>query len=49
MNNEAYYKFNHVNVEMILIISCNCLGYGASAGGYPNGGGAKANKGKEFA
>lgn len=49
MNIEAYYKFNdHVNAEIIIIIYCNCLGCSTGAGGYPNEGGAKANKpGKE--
>ena len=32
------------------MILCHCLGYGASAGGYSNGGGAKTSKpGKESA
>lgn len=31
---------HYVNVFLL----CRCVGYGAAAGGYSNGGGAKANK-----
>lgn len=32
-----------INADVCITTSCCCLGYGASAGGYANGG-AKANK-----